>query len=177
MTAYKVSGNAQDKLLSWAGLMRESHILVEAQSEALAEVMIALIAEGFNKERDPYGRKWAKKKKPDGRKVLHGETTRLRNGWHVKSNRRGFRVAPSVTYAAHHQAPRFGRRPTRMMVPSGSRGLPRRWRDEMATVAIAVAKATYGARAGGSARGGLSIAKIIRIYQRARSLARKAGVL
>lgn len=167
----KVSGNGAKKLDDWAKLMRSGETLVEMQSEALAETMITLIGEGFNRERDPYGRKWAKKKKPDGRKVLHGETSRLRNGWHVvRGRRRGFSVAPSVDYAAPHQAPRRSpktnelKRPVRMMVPVTSLGLPKSWQRDMNAVAIGIAKAFF--RSG--ARGRLNAAK-------ARALAKRLG--
>jgi phage gpG-like protein len=154
-------------MLDWVGLMKDAHTLVEVQSQALAETMIELIGEGFNAERDPYGRRWAPKKKPDGRKVLHGETSRLRNGWHVVSaRRRGFHVAPSVEYAAYHQAPRFGRRPTRMMVPTPGLGLPRKWQADMTAVAIACARIHF--KAGARAR--LNAAK-------ARALAKRLGAL
>lgn len=166
----KISGNGAQKLLDWVGLLRNSHILVETQSQALAECMITLIKQGFERERDPYGRRWARKQKPDGRKVLHGETTRMRNGWHVVSaRRRGWHVAPSVEYAAPHQAPRTGRggrfnggqlRPTRMMVPVPSLGLPKRWRDDMADVALAVARQYYETgKVGRSQRALLNAAK------------------
>lgn len=140
----KVSGNGAAKMLDWVGLFKNGHTLVEMQSKALAEVMITLIAEGFERERDPYGRKWKKKQVDDGRKVLHGKTSRLRTGWHVVSaKRRGFHVAPSVAYAAYHQAPRFNRRPTRMMVPTMALGLPRTWQRDMNPVAIGIAKAYF----------------------------------
>lgn len=162
-----VMGNGAKKLLDWVGLMKEAHTLVEMQSAALAEVAVTLVAEGFERERDPYGRAWAKKKRPDGRKVLHGETSRLRTGWHVVSaSRRGFHVAPSVDYASYHQAPRFNRRPTRMMVPTPSLGLPSRWQRDMNPVAIGIAKAYF--KAGARAR--LNEAK-------ARALAKRLGAL
>lgn len=160
-----VTGNGAKKMLDWVGLLKNGHILVEMQSKALAEVAITLIGEGFERERDPYGRKWAAKKKPDGRKILHGETSRLRTGWHVVSaRRRGFHVAPSVDYAAHHQAPRFNRRPFRMMVPTMSLGLPKLWQRDMNPVAIGIAKAYF--KAGARAR--LNEAK-------ARALAKRLG--
>lgn len=172
----KISGNGSRKLLDWVGLMKNGHILVEMQSQALAETMITLIGEGFNDERDPYGRRWARKQRDDGRKVLHGKTTRLRNGWHVVSaRRRGFSVAASVPYAAYHQAPRPGRggrfsggqlRPTRMMVPTLALGLPKRWQKDMNAVAIAMAKSYFkpGARSRLNA-------------SRARALAKRLGAL
>jgi hypothetical protein len=171
-----VTGNGAKKLLDWVGLMKEAHTIVEMQSQALAEVTITLIAEGFERERDPYGRAWARKKRDDGRKVLHGKTTRLRNGWHVVSaRRRGFHVAPSVDYAAPHQAPRTGQggaysggqlRPTRMMVPTPSLGIPKRWQRDLNPVAIGIAKAYFKA----GARSRLNAAK-------ARALAKRLGAL
>jgi len=171
-----VTGNGAQKMLDWMGLLKNGHTLVEMQSVALAETMITLIGEGFERERDPYGRAWAKKKKPDGRKILHGETSRLRTGWHVVSaRRRGSHVAPSVAYAAHHQAPRVHKlengetrqlRPTRMMVPTPNLGIPKRWQRDMNPVAIGVAKAYF--KAGARAR--LNEAK-------ARALAKRLGAL
>lgn len=166
----KISGNGAAKLLDWVGLLKNSHVLVEVQSQALAECMITLIKEGFERERDPYGRRWARKQKPDGRKILHGESTRLRNGWHVRTaRRRGFQVSPSVDYAGHHQAPRTGQggrfnggqlRPTRMQVPVPSLGLPARWRRDMTEVALAVAHQYYDSgKVGRSQRALLNAAK------------------
>jgi phage gpG-like protein len=165
-----VTGNGPAKMLDWIGLMKNSHILIEVQSQALAEVMITLVAEGFNRERDPYGRKWAKKKKPDGRMVLHGKTSRLRNGWHVVSaRRRGFHIAASVEYAAYHQAPRFNRRPARMMVPTPALGIPKSWQRDMTPVAIGIAKAYFsGGTVTKSARALLNMAK-------ARAFAKRMG--
>lgn len=97
-------------------------------SRAMAKATLKLIDQGFQGEKDPYGTRWKKKKKPDGRKTLHGPTGRLRRGWKARGvSRRGFTVAPSVSYAAPHQAPRRGRRPRRMMVPDGRRGVPGSW--------------------------------------------------
>lgn len=169
-----VTGNGAKKMLDWIGLMKNAHILVEMQSKALAEVAITLIGEGFERERDPYGRAWKKKQVDDGRKVLHGKTSRFRTGWHVVSaRRRGFHVAPSVDYGAHHQAPRSGQggrfsggqlRPTRMTVPTPALGISKLWQRDMNPVAIGIAKAYF--KAGARAR--LNEAK-------ARALAKRLG--
>jgi phage gpG-like protein len=124
-------------LSDWEQLFRNANTLVETQSEELAEQMIELVKDGFDNVTDPYGRKWDRKKRPDGRPVLTGATGRLRAGWHIVSaRRRGFHIAPSVEYAAYHQAPRYNRRPTRMMVPVMSLGLPPAWQRAMFPIAL-----------------------------------------
>lgn len=138
--AFKVSGDFAKKLDRWAELLESSKVIVRHTSQAQAEVALTLISEGFQHEQDPYGKRWAPKKKPDGRKVLHGETTRLRNGWHVaKAGMGGWQVDPGVDYAAYHQAPRGNSRPTRRMVPDSARGLPKEWAVEFEAVAMAEA--------------------------------------
>jgi len=78
----------------------------EALSGAIAEECLGLIAEGFRRETDPYGRRWKPKQKPDGRKTLSGPTSRLKNGWHIKRQAADqIVIAPSVDYAAAHQDP------------------------------------------------------------------------
>lgn len=138
--SFKVSGDFAKKLDRWAELLESSKVIVKHASQAQAEVALTLIGEGFASEQDPYGKRWAPKKKPDGRKVLHGDTTRLRNGWHVaKSGMGGWQVDPGVEYAAYHQEPRGNSRPQRRMVPDSARGLPREWAEEFEAVAVAVA--------------------------------------
>jgi len=137
--AFKVSGDFQKKFDRWRELLDKAEVIVKHTSRAQAEVAVTLIGEGFDNESDPYGKRWAAKKTDDGRKVLHGETTRLRNGWHVaSSDKGGFQVDPGVEYAAYHQEPRGNSRPQRMQVPD-SRGLPNEWADEFRAVAMAEA--------------------------------------
>lgn len=134
---------------NWQKLFENGHVLVSATSAAMAEEMVTLVKDGFRSETDPYGNRWKPKQEPDGRKTLSGETSRLKGGWHVRrTNKGGFTVAPSVTYAAHHQAPRRGRngrlkRPRRMMVPSGERGMPAEWNKNLREVAMVVARGYY----------------------------------
>lgn len=116
-----------------------------------AEEVIDLIKKGFRDEQDPYGRRWKKRRrettKTAGRKVLSGETSRLKAGWkRTRLGPGGFRVSSSVEYAPHHQNPRKGRggklkRAQRMMVPSSRRKLGKRWSKalrEAATDALEV---------------------------------------
>ena len=128
--------NDYGKLKHWQKLLRNGHLVITSVRKELAEETLKLIDEGFDSQRDPYGNAWAPKKRPDGRKILHGPTGRLRRGWRVKAvaNAR-YTVLPSVDYAAPHQAPRRGRRPRRRMVPGGRRGLPPKWKARFKRVA------------------------------------------
>jgi phage gpG-like protein len=151
----KVSGNFAKKLDRWAELLRDAEVIVRRTSQAQAEVSVTLVGEGFESEQDPYGTRWEPKKVDDGRKVLHGETSALRTGWHVASvGKDGFQIAPSVEYAAYHQSPRSGSRPQRMMVPSGIKGLPREWVKEFEAVALAEAAIHFQEAANGKPRKG-----------------------
>ncbi len=124
------------KVDEWAKLMGSAPDVLESMSRNMAEEALELVAQGFESESDPYGRKWKEKKYPDGRLVLGGKTARLRRGWHLtRSGKAGFGIAPSVNYAPYHQlgAPRAGIA-ARMMVPSARLGLPPKWRDAFAAV-------------------------------------------
>lgn len=126
-------------LESWTRLLKNAPKLLSDMSANMAEETISLIRDGWRSQADPYGDPWQKKKVDDGRQILVGRTARLRNGWHVvKSGKGGWKVAPSVVYAAAHQDPQkrrgwgtrpgsLDRLPRRMMIPSRSRGLPKAW--------------------------------------------------
>lgn len=202
--AFKVSGDFAKKFDRWQELLNSASVIVRHTSEAQAEVALTLIGEGFDNEADPYGRGWESKQVDDGRKILHGETTRLRNGWHVaKATDGGWQVDPGVEYAAYHQEPRGDSRPTRRMVPDASLGLPKEWAEEFEAVAIAEAMEHFDEAADGPkprvkkrtsnkafssiepandrgtrrrTRGG-SLGSMIRTLRRIRSLARRSGVL
>ena len=102
-------------------------------SDSLAEEAIGLIHDGFRDERDPYGHPWQKRKRETkttrGKKVLSGETGRLKTGWKARRvGVGGFLVSPSVDYAMPHQKPLNERRPRRAMVPDDEiGGLPGSW--------------------------------------------------
>lgn len=90
---------------------------------AVGEEAVELVREGFEKESDPYGSKWAALKYRSGR-ILQ-DTGRLRSSVHRQSataNR--VSVGLSATYASFHQ---FGTRrmPRRAMLPTGR--MPRSW--------------------------------------------------
>jgi len=203
--AFKVSGDFKKKFDRWKELLDTSSVIVRNTSEAQAEVALTMIGEGFDRETDPYGKGWDKKQVDDGRKILHGETTRLRNGWHVaKSNKGGWQVDPGVEYAAYHQEPRGGSRPTRRMVPDSSLGLPKEWSEEFEAVAMAEAMKHFDEAADGAIpkikkrtkneafssiepandngrrrrnSRGTSLSGMLRQLQRLRSLAKRSGVL
>lgn len=142
--SFKISGNFDSVMTHWTKQLEAASKIVEQTSRAQSEVILTMIGEGFEDETDPYGSAWEEKKTPDSRKVLHGESSRLRNGWHVEqTSRGGFTVAPSVDYAAYHQTG-TGNMPARMMVPSASRGLPSDWAAELEAVALATMHAHFG---------------------------------
>jgi len=71
-------------------------------TDNLAEEALDLVEERFASQTDPYGKRWPKKVFPDGRSVLVGKTTHLRRGWkQTRSDGKGFRISPSVTYAKY----------------------------------------------------------------------------
>lgn len=125
------------KLEQLASALDAAPAMLEMASAAMAEEVIGLIKQGFRSETDPYGEKWAPKQRPDGRKVLSGETSRLKGGWHrQKTGKDGFTIAPSVDYAAPHQRPKRGKggrlkRPRRMMVPDREKGMPAAWSKQL----------------------------------------------
>lgn len=139
--------NWESKLEGWKKLFESGEILVTATSAAMANETVNLVKDGFRTETDPYGKRWKPKKRRDGRKTLSGETSQLKSGWHVRKNSKaGFLIAPTVAYAAYHQAPRrTSRLPRRMMVPRGGK-LPKPWSDALKEVAVEVARAFYSTK-------------------------------
>lgn len=149
MARSRVTGDF-GKLRGWQELFENGDALMEATSRNMAEETIGLVKDGFRSETDPYGSKWAPKQAADGRKVLSGKTSRLKGGWHVVfANGGGFRIAPSVNYAAPHQSPRMGRRPRRMMVPTRSKGLPDEWSRALEDAATDTFRAYFSSGGGG----------------------------
>lgn len=77
-------------------------------SEQLAEETLELIREGFELERDPYGKKWAKHSRltqmlrPGGRRLA--DSGAMKAAWHRKNvSRDSFEVANARSYAIFHQ--------------------------------------------------------------------------
>ena len=94
---------------------------------------LKFIREGFKKQSDPFGKQWTAKVKPDGRKILHGETDKLNASWQLEQyGPTGFVIMSAVPYALPHQ---FGASkrgtgwslPRRPMTPDND--LPNRWID------------------------------------------------
>jgi len=124
------------KLVRWSAIAKSGGRVLEAASHGMGTSTLALIDEGFDKEQDPYGQRWAPKKRPDGRRVLQGPTGRLRRWRLYRVDRHGYMAGPIVDYAAPHQMPLRGRRPRRMMIPTTERGIPMRWRVVLARAAL-----------------------------------------
>lgn len=55
-----------------------------ALSRELGDEGVMLVARGFQREQDPYGIPWARKRYPDGRKVLSGATRKLARSFSVR---------------------------------------------------------------------------------------------
>jgi phage gpG-like protein len=149
-----VTGDGFAKLAAWRKLFEATPELLEAISVSGAEEMISLVKDGFRDETDPYGKKWARKKKKNGRKILSGKTSRLKGGWHYKrADKGGFTISPSVDYAAYHQTG-TRRMVARKMVPD-SRGLPREWSKKLEEVAKEALEQHFTTGGGGKAGGGM----------------------
>lgn len=126
------------KLSGWQETVETTPDVLADISRIGAEELIDLVQQGFAEERNPYGDPWKPKKRPDGRAILVGKTAHLRRRWHVKkSDKGGFTIAPSVSYAAYHQRG-TKRMSKRMMVPQKSSGLPPKWKNALVEVGALV---------------------------------------
>lgn len=72
---------------------------------SMAEEAISLVKDGFRSETAPDGTKWAPKRRPDGRKVLSGRTSRLKTHWYHEVTPDGIMVESGVEYSKYHQDP------------------------------------------------------------------------
>lgn len=104
-------------------------------ADTLSDVSLGLVAEGFAREADPFGRRWAPKKRSNGRRILRGETNRLVTWRKQFVNQHGYRIASSAPYAKHHQSG-TKRMVARKMTPDSR--LPPRWASELRSAAIAM---------------------------------------
>jgi phage gpG-like protein len=117
-------------------------VLMRRITKSVAEELLGLVQDGFRSETDPAGRRWERKKRPDGRQVLVGKTARLRRGWHVeKMGRTSVTIAPAVDYADFHQQG-TKRMVARKMVPEGV--LPRAWGDRINESVQEILRQTFG---------------------------------
>ena len=96
------SGNWDRKIQEWVeGLGEVSDLKPLARS--LARESQDLMRQGFKRGQDPSGRAWMRKKNPDGRKPLTGETGRLAKPWPVTVGATWFKLTAPVEYAKYHQ--------------------------------------------------------------------------
>lgn len=99
-----MASNGMKSLEALQKVLENTDAILDLVSTSVAEEAINLIKAGFRTETDPYGRKWAEKQLPDGRKTLSGKTSRLKNGWHIaKRTTSEIVIAPGVAYAKFHQ--------------------------------------------------------------------------
>lgn len=151
---------------------------LRTMGQGAAEEALDLVREGFAAEKDPYGKRWKRKKRPDGRAVLVGKTANLRRGWHVvRSGRTGFSIAASVKYAGFHQGGTKHLR-ARMMVPNASKGLPTKWAraiEDAGAEALTLHFSLFG-KGGAGGRLGFIKGKIVGLKRRfsPRAFVRKA---
>ncbi len=96
----------------------------EHASEVAGEKLVELTQAGFELQRDPHGKKWRRKKKPDGRKILHGKTGDLKRLWEAEASRRAIKLESPVKYFGVHQKGN-ATHPRRAMVPY--KGLPKKY--------------------------------------------------
>jgi hypothetical protein len=103
-------------------------------ADEMADTALGLVAESFGRESDPFGRRWAPKKTPNGKAILRGETNRLVQWRKSFVNQYGYAITSRATYAKFHQRGTFNkdgsqRMVARPMAPTGRR-LPPKWSSE-----------------------------------------------
>ncbi len=89
-------------------------------SANLAEEARTQTSNGFHKQRDPYGKKWAPLKSRDG--MILQDTGRMAASVSTVSTERGFRIDIPVTYAAPHQYGAKAHARRGGAIPQGKRG-------------------------------------------------------
>lgn len=124
------------KIARWSQKLRDisSPKVMFEIADTQADIALGLVAEEFSRESDPYFRRWAPKKKPDGRPILRGETNRLVTWRKAFVNQHGYRVESTAPYSRYHQSG-TKRMVARKMVPD--RNLPPRWSSELRGAALA----------------------------------------
>ena len=130
-----VSGDFAKLKLLQGGLARMASSATKKKLiRRLAAETLTLVREGFELERDPYGRKWRPLKYREGQTLR--KTSRMANSLSVRHAGAGFTLNTAVTYAGYHQ---IGTRfiPRRPFFPDG-RGLPRGWRKHIEAEATEV---------------------------------------
>jgi len=98
--------------------------IVQYAIKELADETVELVQDGFSKESDPYGRKWAPKKVPNG-KPVGVDTGRMKATVSPVISGSHFGVTFGVPYAQYFHAP--SGRAQRWLVPNKSMGVPPSW--------------------------------------------------
>lgn len=89
-----------------------------------------LIKKEFDTSTDPYGKKWKKKKIPNGKPTLI-DTGKMRRSFRYLSTEKEIKVTNSTSYFPLHQSG-TSKMPARVMVPK-SKGLTQIWRKQIGT--------------------------------------------
>lgn len=127
------------KLDRWIALMRSGEAIGGEVTSKMAARAADLVTEGFATETDPYGHAWAPKRRPDGRKVLHGKTGRLAHFVAMPVGKHRFVLVPGADYGAFLQTG-TGHMVARKMVPDLEHGLPDSWKAEFSKQAVTAMK-------------------------------------
>ena len=125
----KIRFQAIDRLAQSMQSMPET---IARAARAMGDETLKLIDEGFTKQQSPDGAAWAAKKRPDGRRILHGRTGRLKGGNRMIPLRRGFIVRNNTPYASFHMTG-TSRHVARPFYPSRGR-VPSTWRPRWVRV-------------------------------------------
>lgn len=125
-----------------AALVRKLEIMASPQfrqelSARLADEAKRQYTLDFQRQRDPYGAKWAPTKKPSGKTLIRTGYLRASGEVEVVSAD-GFRFRVYAPYGRFHQSGTF-RMPQRMIVPSAMYGLGR-WGEPFNRVAVAAVR-------------------------------------
>ncbi len=108
--------------------LEKSDDLLISMSKEMRQDVLALIDEGFEKRRDPIGRRWKRRKRAYPWPILN-KTLAMRKGWRARSNgKRGTDLMNAVPYTRWHQ---WGTRKmvARKMIPD--KRLSPRWRARL----------------------------------------------
>lgn len=127
---------ALENLAKFAERVRTVPRIQDALAKRMAKRMLRLVKKGFRGEHDPWGRRWKRKKRPDGRKVLHGPTGRLRKFKIVRADRRGVQLRAGAEYFKYLN-------PERPMLP-GKTDLPKDWQRAFRTTAAKLFRRHFG---------------------------------
>lgn len=100
-------------------------------SRDMADAHLRQVEREFETETDPYGKRWAPKKRPDGRKILQGKTGNLRKFRRAAISPRGYKIGTTAPYLRFHQSG-TSRMPQRRVLPG--RRLPTQLASEFRSI-------------------------------------------